>query len=203
MKWLPRLSIKGRLILISQAASLVSVVVACTLFIAYDIDNLRRGMKEDLGVVAEGIAINSTPALEFESLDSARDILGALRADPHIEVAVIYDHRGNSVDYRRADLAAAPMPAISRGEGAYFEDGKLRIYELVAREGKVLGIIFIQSDVEELSDRLGNYIGVVVIVGLASLLAGLLVASQLRKLISLDPSKIEGGGMVIDDVAAR
>ena len=146
MTWFRRLSIKGKLILITLAASVVSVIVACTLFIVYDIENFRRAMKEDLRVVAEGIAINSTPALEFESLDSARDILGALRADAHIETAVIYDSKGNSVDYRRADLAATEVPALSRKQGAYFEDGKLRIYKFVTREGKILGTIFIQSD---------------------------------------------------------
>ena len=41
MKWFRRLSIKGKLILITLAASLVSVIVACTLFIVYDIDNFR------------------------------------------------------------------------------------------------------------------------------------------------------------------
>jgi signal transduction histidine kinase/CheY-like chemotaxis protein len=184
VKWFRRLSIKGKLILITLAASLASVIVACTLFIVYDIDNFRRAMKEDLRVVAEGIAINSTPALEFESLDSARDILGALRADPHIEMAVIYDRKGNSVDYRRADLAPSTVPALSRKEGGYFEDGKLRIYRFVLRDGEILGTIFIQSDMEELRDRLANYARVAVIVGLASLLAALLLGSQLQKVIS-------------------
>jgi hypothetical protein len=135
-------------------------------------------------VVAEGIAINSTPALEFESLDSAREILGALRADPHIETAVIYDVKGNSVDYRRVDLPPTTVPALSRNEGANFEDGKLRIYKFVLREGKILGTIFIESDMNELRDRLANYARVAVIVGLSSLLAALLLASQLQKLIS-------------------
>ena len=104
--------------------------------------------------MAEGIAINCTPALEFESLDSAQDILGALRAYEHIETAVIFDKKGNSVDYRRADLAASRCPPLSRQEGAYFEDGKLRIFKFVLREGKILGTVFIQSDMEELRDRL-------------------------------------------------
>lgn len=182
--WFRRLSIKGKLIIIMLAASVVSVIVACTLFIVYDIENFRRAMKEDLKVVADGIAINSTPALEFESLDSARDILGALRADPHIEMAVIYDPKGNSVDYRRADLDAAAVPVLTSKDGALFEDGRLRIYKPVIREGKILGTIFIQSDMEELSDSLRNYAKVVALVALASLLASLLLASQLQKLIS-------------------
>lgn len=160
------------------------VIVACTLFIAHETDNFRGAMKEHLRVVSEGIAINATPALEFESLDSAREILGALRADPHIELAVIYDRKGNSVDYRRADLPPSVAPAHSGQEGAYFEDGKLRSYKRVMREGQILGTIFIESDIEELRDRSADHGRVMLLVALASLVAALLVASQLKKLIS-------------------
>ena len=193
MKRLRRLSLEAKLVLITVAASLVSVVVACTLFIVHDIDNFRRAMKEGLRVVAEEIAINSTPALEFESLDSAREILGALRAAPRIEMAVIYDRKGNSVDYRRADLGASTVPALSRTEGAYFEDGKLRIYGFVLREGKILGTIFIQSDAKDLRDRLANDAVVAGIVGFASLLAALLLLALLDHI--LDLSKNEAGAM--------
>lgn len=183
MKRLRRLSIERKLILVALAASLVSVAVACTLFIASDVRNLRRAMKEDLRVTAEEIAINSTPALEFESLDSARETLGALRADPHIEMAVIYDRRGNSVDYRRAGLEASAVPPLSRREGAYFEGGKLRIYQFVLREGKILGTIFIQSDAGKLGERLGDHARMAALAGLASLLASLLLAWPLQKRI--------------------
>ena len=183
MRWFDRLSIEGKLIVITLAASLVPAIVACTLFTFYDRDNSRRTMKEDLIVMAEGVAINVTPALEFESLDPARDILGAMRADPRIEMAVIYDRGGNSVDYQRADLRPPVVPVLSRTEGAYFEDGKLRIHKVVAREGKFLGTIFIQCDTKELSHRMTNDAGVVVIVALVSLLTALPLASQLHKLI--------------------
>ena len=187
MRWFHRLSGPRKLILITLAASLVPVIAACTVFMVDDINNLRRAMKEDLTVVAEGIAINGSPALEFESLDSARDLLGALRADHHIEMAVLYDRKGNSVDYRRADLAAPLVPALSRKEGAYFEEGKLRIYKFVVREGRILGTIFVQSDLDELYDRAAGDARLVVIVTLATLVAALLLASRLQKLIELTP----------------
>ena len=111
MKWFRRLSIKGKLILITLAASFVSVHRRLhALSSSTTSTTSAAGMKENLRVVADGMAINSTPALEFESLDSARDILGALRADPHIEVAVIYDRKGNSVDYRGRTSPARRCP---------------------------------------------------------------------------------------------
>ncbi|HET7745750.1 MAG TPA: response regulator, partial [Vicinamibacteria bacterium] len=144
----------------------------------------KRQMAEDLRVVAEGIAINSTPALEFESLESAREILAALRADPHIETAVIFDRDRNAVSYVRTDLPQDPPAPPLRTDGTFFEDDKLRIYRSVLREGQPLGTVFIQSDMEELRDRLGTYARVVAIVVLLSLVVGLVLASALQGVIS-------------------
>ena len=94
----------------------VAVMVACALFIVYDIEDFKRKMAEDLRVVAEGIAINTTPALEFESLDSAREILGALRAYEHIETAVIFDKQGQQRGLPAAPTSAeAPPPGPAPG----------------------------------------------------------------------------------------
>ncbi|HET7745739.1 MAG TPA: CHASE sensor domain-containing protein, partial [Vicinamibacteria bacterium] len=174
-----RLSIKGKLLGITMATTLVAVVVACAAFVYYDIQSFKRQMKEDLRVVAQGIAINSTPALEFESLESAREILAALRADPHLETAVIFDREKNAVSYVRGDLPQDPPAPPLRADGTYFEDDKLRIYHSVVRAGEPLGMVFIQSDMEELRDRLGTYARVVAVVVLLSLVTGLVLASAL------------------------
>jgi signal transduction histidine kinase/DNA-binding response OmpR family regulator len=179
-----RLSIKGKVLAITMTTTLVAVVVACATFVLYDIQAFKRQMQDDLRVVAEGIAINSTPALEFESLDSAREILGALRADPHIEVAVIFDRDRNSVSYVRPDLPQEAKVPDVRPDDTYFEEDKLRIFRTVMREGDALGTVFIQSDMEELKGRLATYARVVTVVVLLSLLVGLVLASMLQHVIS-------------------
>jgi signal transduction histidine kinase/CheY-like chemotaxis protein len=182
-----KLSIKGKVMAITMVTSMVSVIVACALFIWYDVAEFRKKMAEDLTVVAEGVAINSTPALEFESLDSARDILGALRAYEHIERAIIFDKNGNTVVYRRPDLAQRPAPAL-REDGAYFEtegaNEHLALFRRVRREGDVLGTVYIQSDMEALRSRINTYTRAAAIVVLGSSLVALLLSSRLQKLIS-------------------
>ena len=77
-------------------------------------------------MVAEGVAINSAPALEFDSLDSAKEILDALRAYPHIETAIVFDKKGKSVAYRRSeDVAEEPPPALRPDGDPYFEGERL------------------------------------------------------------------------------
>src|SRR5688500_9560918 len=98
--------------LITMLTSTVAVAVASALFIVTDIRGFKKKMAEDLTVVGEGLAINGTPALEFESLDSAKEILAALRAYEHIETAFIFDNQGRSVFYRRPDVRESAPPAL-------------------------------------------------------------------------------------------
>jgi signal transduction histidine kinase/CheY-like chemotaxis protein len=178
-----RLSIKAKLMLIVMATSAVAVAVASALFIVTDISDFKRKMAEDLTVVGEGIAINSTPALEFESLDSAREILGALRAYEHIEAAYIFDKQGGSVSYLRPDVGEVPPPNL-RPDGTYPEPGRLLLFRKVLKDGQELGTIYIQSDMRELEQRLSNYARIMAVVVLGSLLVALLLSSLLQGLIS-------------------
>jgi signal transduction histidine kinase/CheY-like chemotaxis protein len=180
---LRNLSIRGKLMAITMITSMVSVIVACALFIWYDVTSFRKKMADDLRVVGDGVAINSTPALEFESLESARDILGALRPYEHIETAIIFDKSGNTVVYRRPDVAPAAPPAL-RPDGAYFDADKLLLFRRIERQGDTLGTVYIQSDMEELRGRINTYTRAAAIVVLGSSLVALLLSSRLQKLIS-------------------
>jgi signal transduction histidine kinase/DNA-binding response OmpR family regulator len=177
------LSIRSKLMLITMITSMVAVLVACALFIWYDVRQFRKGMQEDLVVVGEGVAINSTPALEFDSLDSAAPILGSLRAYGHVETASIFDKKGHAVTYRRADVPEEPPPAL-RANGTYFEGDRLHLFRSVRKEGETLGTVYIREDLEELRGRVATYTRAAAIVVLGSSLVALLLSSRLQKLIS-------------------
>jgi signal transduction histidine kinase/CheY-like chemotaxis protein len=185
LRWIIRkLSIRGKIVAITMITSLVAVVVACALFIWYDVDSFRRKMKEDIKVVAEGLVINSTPALDFGSLDSAKDILGALRAYEHIETAIIFDKAGKSVVYRRPDAPEEPPPALRPDGDPYFEGSHLEIFRSVRRDKETLGTVYVREDLEELRSRTATYTKVAVFVVVGSLLVALGLSSRLQKLIS-------------------
>jgi signal transduction histidine kinase/CheY-like chemotaxis protein len=184
VRGLQALSIRGKLMLMTMATSIAAVLVACILFIVWDLRAFKKQLAEDMRVVAEGIAINSTPALEFESLDSAKEILEALRAYAHIESATIFDRHGQGVTYKRAgypDEAAVPT---LRADGAYFENDKLLLFRRVLKDDQVLGTVYIQSDLEEVNTRLRAYAGAVALMVLGSSLVALLLSSRLQGLIS-------------------
>ncbi len=178
-----KLSIRGKVIAITMVTSMVAVIVAGALFIWYDVDSFRKKMKEDLALVAEGVAINSTPALEFDSLDSAKDILGALRAYEHIETAIIFDKKGHTVVYRRPEVADQPPPAL-RSDDAWFEGDHLLLFKSIRRQGETLGTVFIREDLQELRSRTATNTRTAAYLVLGSSLVALLLSSRLQKLIS-------------------
>jgi len=54
LRWIIRkLSIRGKIIAITMITSLVAVVVACALFIWYDVDSFKKKMKEVSDKVSE------------------------------------------------------------------------------------------------------------------------------------------------------
>jgi signal transduction histidine kinase/DNA-binding response OmpR family regulator len=178
-----KLSIRGKLLVITMLTSMVAVIVACALFIGYDVKMFRKGMEENLRVVAGGVAINSTPALEFDSLDSAKDILAALGAYEHIETAIVFDKNGKTVAYRRESVAETAPPVL-RPDGPYWGD-RLEFFRTVRnKEGQTLGTVYIREDLEELHSRISTYTQAAAVVVLGSLIVALLLSSRLQKVIS-------------------
>src|SRR5580704_19335016 len=94
---------KLRLIIMSAVAS--ALLFASAAVLAYDQLAIRSEMRNDLSVLAEIFGVNSTAALSFCDQQAAEELLGGLRAKPHVVEAFIYDAKGKLfATYRRADV---------------------------------------------------------------------------------------------------
>src|SRR3989442_15970882 len=60
-------------------------------FAGYQYWSLRQATRDALAVRGRIIAANSTASLAFANVADARELLSALRADPHMVAAVLYD----------------------------------------------------------------------------------------------------------------
>ena len=178
------ISIKSKLIAIIMLTSTVALMLACSMFLGYELITYRKTATRQLATLAQVVADNSTAALAFEDQRSARETLAALRAEPDLAAACLYtkDGRPFAVFLRgesRRDLPRWPGP-----DGAEIRNGYLTLYVHVTFDGDRVGTLYLKRDLQDIYARLERYAGIVVGVLVASLFVALLVSSRLQRVIS-------------------
>jgi signal transduction histidine kinase/DNA-binding response OmpR family regulator len=192
---LRNLSIRRKLTAIVVLTSGVAVILASALFLAYDYNTFRQQIVTDLDRTAEGLGLNAYPALDVESAASGVGtqaqaalalIMGSLRVYPSIEHGVIFDAHGRAVaGHERNILVQRPTPSFStQGTHVFTEEGLALYRRVTTPDGRFVGVIYLLSNTRELNARLERYLGILAGVTFVSLLASLLLASQLQKVIS-------------------
>ena len=73
----------------------IVLLVTCGTFFIYEFYAFRKTTTENLSTIGKIISANSTAALAFDDPDDAKEILAALKAEPHIVAASLYDSAGN------------------------------------------------------------------------------------------------------------
>jgi hypothetical protein len=92
VKAVPRyrnLPVKVKLHLIIMGTVCTALLLACVPVLVYDHVVLYQTTENDLGILAEIFATNSTAALTFDDPKAAQELLAGLKARRSIESAVI------------------------------------------------------------------------------------------------------------------
>jgi signal transduction histidine kinase len=150
-----------RMMFLSSGAVLAVTTIA---FCAYELLTFRQSSVQQLQILSEAIASNSTAALAFDNADDASAVLAAFKADPHIVAAALYDARGNPfATYPRA-LPAARFPSRPGAPGYTFGRAALVGFQPVAEGSRQLGMLFVESDLGAIYARAGLYALIVLLV---------------------------------------
>lgn len=181
------LSIKRKQSLIIMVTSTVALLLASSAFIYYELVNFRTTVKENLASMADILSYNSTAALTFNDPAVARDLLNCLSSEPHIIKAILYNRNGQVFARysRRLEKPDAQGPLVPP-EGYEFADDSLGYGTKVQMQGEQLGWIYLEGDLAPLAQRIHQYVSIVLVVSLASLLAALLISARLQRVVS-DP----------------
>jgi methyl-accepting chemotaxis protein len=168
-------SITRKLTWMSMLVSGTALLLACGAFIAYEAVLYRQTMVRDLSVQAQIIGDNSISAVLFNDTHSAETTLGALRIAPHVLTAWIFTPEGQPfAGYGRDGNAPPPgLPPIQaiQTERYWFQDGQLVLVRPVFSDRKLTALVFIESDLRGLYDRLERFAEIGAGVLLTSLLA--------------------------------
>jgi len=177
------LAVRHKLRLIVMATVTAALLGACAAVLAYDRVATREAMRNEVEVMAEMLAANSTAALSFEDPQVGAEILSSLRVKRQILAARILTAQGRTLAaYRRPSAALAPMPAAT-ADGAWFEPHRLVAFKSVSLGGAKLGTVYLESDLEELDTNLRRFTFIVAAILLGAWLLGLALASRLEGMI--------------------
>lgn len=150
----------------------------CLAYIILEYVTYRESVKSNISTLSAVVANNSSAALAFDSPDDAKEILDALHAEENIKLAVLFDNDGNLFAQYPSDTSAV-FPDFRDTRYYWFEDGYIQGFEPVLQKGQQKGMLFIKSDLRMMYIQLGFY----ALIGLALIMASLLVAYLLSKIL--------------------
>ena len=108
-------SIQSRVRAVILLASVVVLFVTAAAFVTYEAITFRTRLVRNLSTLASVIADNSAAPLAFDNKPVAEEILSAIKAEPDIEAAVLFDDEGNIfATYPKA----LPASLVTKGEPA-------------------------------------------------------------------------------------
>jgi signal transduction histidine kinase len=190
-QWFQNLSLARKLTAIGVIAAASSLMMAGVVLVSFDIFAEYRDQVREIGIVANVTGSNSTAAVSFDDAEAAREILSALRANPHIIGATIHGRNGRLLAHYDRDFVPAagrsgvPISAIT-SEGASY-DWKARILRLnspIVLDRRIIGTLDIESDLEELRHRLAQYLVVLFIMLAIGSVVAYTLSDRLQRIIS-------------------
>jgi signal transduction histidine kinase/DNA-binding response OmpR family regulator len=173
-------SFRTRLLLLVAVTSLLAITFVGGALVASNYVRLREQAFINLGTQAEIISFNLSAPLMFQDIDAARVTLGALRAEPHVAAAVLYDE--HNVEFARMVKDTVDVPALEPGGAVERRSGAwLILTRPVAYDDVQAGTLVLACDLRGLYASLRSDVLLSILPGILASTAALLIALRLQR----------------------
>ena len=160
------------------------MLITSAAFFAYEYLTFRQLTLRNLEILGKAIAANSTAALAFDNPGDAREVLSALKAQPHVVAARLYLNDGRLMASYPDAAAHATAPSAPGNDGYRFEFGLLRGVQPVVQDGRRMGTLYLESDLGEIYEHFQFFLGIGALFTLACFAAAYLLSGRLQGVIS-------------------
>jgi sigma-B regulation protein RsbU (phosphoserine phosphatase) len=174
------LSIRSKLMTGFMLTSVVALLITTAALALYDRASFRRQIQTDVDVLTGVIGENAASSIAFNDRQAAQSTLAALKAQPHIVAAYLFDREGKQFAAYPANAAAVSAPA----EGAVMGDNSLTITRPVLFNGARVGTVYVRSDLGALAERRSRYLELAGAVLIGAIVIALLLSSAFQRAIS-------------------
>jgi PAS domain S-box-containing protein len=180
-----RRSLSGKLVVVMLTTTAIALAAAGTALLITDLRANRAAWAADLGTEADILSLAVQPALSFNDREYAQRNLSALQARASVRVAALYEADGTLfAQFVRAGEAAAPADLPVLGPGVRIDGGHVELTRGVALGSEQLGTIYLRAQYD-VSGRVRAYLSVLGAVMVIGLIAALLAASWLQRVVSV------------------
>ena len=194
-------SIRTKLILILGFTGFLALFMVAGSMVAYETNNARKNLADELVSMANLVALNSAVAMMFNDQASAMEDLSALSAKQGIIGAVLYNKSGKIyASYSRGSesidaLAGEIKPIVSKDASLIemiaarnlvsgFTKGHAHVILPVSFEGNFLGAIHLIDNMQEQNKRLAAYYTMVAAIVIITLIVVLILASKMQSIFT-------------------
>ena len=200
-----RHSVRFKLLVLMLATTLVALVVAVAVLVAYDSTDYYDRVVSDLTTQADILGRSSVAALAFDDRAAARGTLALLKVRPAILEAAIYDESGVLFADYAAEGRTVEVPAKPSFTGVRVQGKEITLFQPIVEGGRKRGTVYLRERYE-LVERVRNYLGILAAVSALSLGAALLISAFLQRAITkpiLDITNVAQDVMVNRDYSRR
>lgn len=156
--------------------SVIALLVVGVLMARFIDRSTSRQEESEISAQARVLASTVTAALAFNDRKAAQEYVNAIRGNPEVEAAAIYDLAGNLFASYPANGANLPRHVVP-GPPTY-SDGRLQIAVPVEQRGTVLGTVFVRSLTEPQVRRVQRYGLIALLVTMVSVVVVVLAVTQ-------------------------
>ena len=180
------MTIKHKLISVIMITCIAALILAGTVFIAWEWVILRHNMARNLLTQAAMVGDNCKASLTFDSRDDAQETLNALRAESSIVFGGVYNSKDELfAAYYRNDTDEEVQPCKLQESGYAFCDRFLTVFKTINLDGEKIGTVSLRSDLHPLRVLLMRNIRIISIILLLASLVAYVVSSKLQNIISV------------------
>ena len=174
------LSIRRKLMTGFMLTSLVALLITMGALSLYDRETVREEVLTDANVLAGVIAENASSSIVFNDAETATSTLSALRAQPDVIGANLFDRDGKLF----ASYGNAAPPARVPADGARFEPGMITVTRPVMFNEARVGTVHVRSGLGALEERRRQYLYLAAGVLVGATLVALLLSALFQRAIS-------------------
>ncbi|TWT96069.1 Sensory/regulatory protein RpfC [Botrimarina colliarenosi] len=179
-------SIRNQVQLLAALSAATALAVACAAFTLNDLRVMMTSKQQQLYRYAAVVARNAGPEMAAESWEEADLHLGALRLEPTVTSACLYDPQGRVVaEYLRDEMFGDEFP--EPGDSAWLQrtnDDQTQLFQPIHHRGQRVGSLYLQATNDDLHEQQANYPFIVGLVFTISLAVAATLAARMQRRIS-------------------